>query len=173
LHTARRRGLPTTEDAPEDRRRFPADEAVENAAPFLRLDEFHVEFARVVQCFANRVRRDLVEDHALHGNLRLQHFQHVPADRFPLAILIGGDDEFVGLLQRLLQLGDDVLLVAVYDVHDVEVIVGVDTREPAVRFLLRVRHFVLASGQVADVTDAGLDREVATQIARDGLGLGR
>ena len=67
------------------------------------------------------------------GHLRLQHLEHVPADRLALAILVGREDELVGVLQRLLQLGDDLLLVGVHDVHDVEVVVGVDAGEPAVR----------------------------------------
>ena len=37
------------------------------------------------------------------GTLGCEHFEHVPADGFALTILVGRDDELVGLLQRLLQ----------------------------------------------------------------------
>ena len=65
---------------------------------------------RIVERLADRVRRDLVEHHAPHGHLRLQHLEHVPADRLTLAVFVGCEDELVGALQRRLQLGDDLLL---------------------------------------------------------------
>ena len=99
LDAAGRRGLPAPEHSPQDRRRLPTHDAVEDAARFLRLDELHVEFAGLIECLADRVRRDLVEHHALHRDRRLQHFEHVPADRFALAVLVGREDELVGTLQ--------------------------------------------------------------------------
>ena len=101
LHASGRRGLAATEHAPQHRRRLPADEAVEHAPALLRLDELHVELARMLERLADRVRRDLVEHHAPHRHLRLQHLEHVPADRLALAILVGREDELVGALQRL------------------------------------------------------------------------
>ena len=110
LHASGRRGLAAAEHAPQHRRRLPTDEPVEDAATLLRLDELHVELARVLERLADRVRRDLVEHHAPHRHLRLQHLAHVPADRLALAILVSCEDELVGALQRRLQLGDDLLL---------------------------------------------------------------
>ena len=124
---------------------------------FLRLDELHVEVARLVERLADRVRRDLVEHHALHRDRRLQHLEHVPADRLALAVLVGREDELVGALQRALQLGDDLLLRRVHDVDDVEVVVGVDAGEAAVRLDLVGRlglQFLLVAREVADVPDA-------------------
>ena len=89
-----------------------------------------------VERLADRVRRDLVEHHALDRHVRLQHLEHVPADRLALAVLVGREDELVGALQRPLQLGDDLLLRRVHDVDDVEVVVGVDAGEAAVRLAL-------------------------------------
>ena len=147
LHAPGRRGLAAAEHAPQHRRRLPADEAVELAAAFLRLDELHVELAGVLDRFADRVRRDLVEHHPLHGHVRLEHLEHVPADRLALAILVGREDELVGALERLLQLGDDLLLVGVHHVAGVEVVVGVDAGEAAVGLLLVVRDLVLVRGR--------------------------
>ena len=61
----------------------------------------------------------------------------------------------------------------VHDVDRVEVVVGVDAGEPAVRLLLVVGHLVLAAGQVADVPDARLHRVVVAEEARDGARLRR
>ncbi len=133
LHPPGRRGLaadPNTRH--RTRRRLPPDDAIEDAAGLLRLDEIHVEFTRRVERFADRVRRDLVEHHPLDRHLGVEHLAHVPADRFALAVLVGGEDQLVGVLQRLLQFGDDLLLARVHDVDDVEVVVGVDPGEAAV-----------------------------------------
>ena len=71
----------------------------------------------------------------------------MPADRLALAVLVGCEDELVGALQRRLQLGDDLLLRRVHDVDGVEVMVGIDAREPAVGRLLVVGYLVLAPGR--------------------------
>ena len=111
------------------------------------------------------------------GTVGLQHLEHVPADRFALAVLVGREDELVGALQRALQLGDDLLLRRVHDVDDVEVVVGVDAGEAAVGLDLVGRlglQFLLVARQVADVPDARHHRvRVRAEVARDGLRLGR
>ena len=60
----------------------------------------------------------------------------------------------------------------VHDVHDVEVVVGIDAGQAAVRLhlvgVLRLQ-LLLVAGQVADVADAAMHREVAAEIAPDGL----
>ena len=154
LHASGRGGLAASEHAPQHRRRLPADQAVEDAPALLRLDELHVELARMFERLPDRVRRDLVEHHAANRHLRLQHLEHVPADRLALAVLVSGEDELVGALEGRLQLGDDLLLRGVHDVDHVEVVVGIDAREPAVRLLLVVGDLLLAPGQVTNVTDA-------------------
>ena len=127
-----------------------------------------------VERLADRVRRDLVEHHALApAPCGFERLEHVPADGLALAILVGREDELVGALQRLLQLGDDLLLVGGNDVAGVEVVVGVDAGEPAVGGLLVVRDLFLAARQVTDVPDARLHRVIAAEIARDGLRLRR
>ena len=59
----------------------------------------------------DRVAGDLVEHHPAHRHLRLQHLEQVPGDRLALAVLVGREQELVGVLELLLQLGDLRLLV--------------------------------------------------------------
>ncbi len=171
LHPARRRGLAPAEDAPQDRRGLPTHDAVELAPPLLGFHELHVEVARVGERFADGVGRDLVKNHAPDGDARIERFQDVPADGLALAILVGGEDELVGALERGLQLGDDLLLVGRHDVAGVEVVVGVDAGQAAVRLLLVVGDLFLAARKVADVPDTCFHRVIAPEVARDGLGL--
>ena len=176
LDTARGRGLPAPEHTPQDRRRLPPDEPVEDAPGLLRLDELHVEVTWMFERLADRVRRDLVEHHPLHRDLRVEHLEHVPPDGLALAVLVGREDELVGALQRALQLGDDLLLGRVHDVHDVEVVVRVDAGQAAVGLdLLRALglQLLLVARQVADVPDARHHRVIIrAEVARDGLAFG-
>ena len=168
--------MASTEDTPQHRRRLPSDQPVEDAPSLLRLDKLHVEFARLFECFADRVGRDLMEDHPAHRHARVQDLEHVPADCFAFTVLVGGEEELVGILQRLLQLADNFLLVRMHDVDHVEVIVGIDSGQPAVRLDLVGLHrleLALVARQVANMTDAGLHGEVASEIARDRARLGR
>jgi hypothetical protein len=52
-----------------------------------------------------------VEHHAPHRHLGLQHLRQVPRDALALAVFVGGEDQFAGLAERVLQLADDGLLV--------------------------------------------------------------
>ena len=107
------------------------------------------------------------------GTRGFKRLEHVPTNRLALAILVGREDQFVGALERRFQLGDDLLLVGRDDVTGVEMIVGIDAGEPSVRDLLVVGDLFLAAREVSDVPDARLDRVVAPEESRDGLGLRR
>jgi len=81
--------------------------------------------------------------------------------------------ELARALQRRLQLGDDVLLVVGDDVDRPEVVVDIDAESPDRRLGDALRRLLRTLGQVTDVADAGLDRElVAAEEAGDGVGLG-
>ncbi len=69
---------------------------------------------------ADRVLGDLVEDHPADRDLGLEHFLEVPGDGLALPVLIGGEEEFVGLGQQLLELLDLVLFVVVHDIDGLE-----------------------------------------------------
>ena len=158
--------------APQHGRHLIAIEPVEDAAGLLGIDEGHVDVAGVVGGALDGFLGDLVEDHALDGDLGLQGLLEVPGDRLALAVLIRGEVELVGRLQRPLELGDLLLLVGVDDVVGREVVVDVDA-EPPERPALDLGRHLARRGDVADVADGGLDEPVLAQIARDRLGLGR
>ena len=92
--------------APQHRRQREADEIVERAAGEIGVDQRRVDAARMLHRLGHRLLGDGVEHHALDG-LRLerallpQHLEHVPGDRLALAVRVGGEDELVGVLDRL------------------------------------------------------------------------
>ena len=157
---------------PQDRRDLVAVEAVEDTAGLLGVDHALIELARVGHRFPDRVLGDLVEDHPVDRDLRLEHFLQVPRDGFALAVLIGGEEEFVGLGQQLLELPDLRLLVRVDDVDGLEVMLDVDA-EPTDLAGVLVRHLCGAVRQVTDVPDARLDDVSGAEVALDRLRLGR
>ena len=131
-----------------------------------------VEVAGVLEGALDRLAGDLVEDHPLDRDLGLEHLQQVPGDGLALAVLVGREEELVGVLERPLELGDLLLLVGVDDVVRLEAVVDVDG-ELAERALLHVRGQLGGLRQVADVPDAGLDVVALAEVPRDRARLGR
>ena len=123
LDAARRQ--PRHDLLPQDRRDLVAVEAVEDAAGLLGVDHALVQLARVGDGGPDRVLGDLVEDHPVDRDLGLEDFLEVPRDGLALAVLIGGEEEFVGLGQQLLELPDLGLLVGVDHVDGLEVVLDV------------------------------------------------
>ena len=158
LHAAG--GEPAHDLLPEDGRDLVAVEPVEDAPRLLRVDEPLVDVARLVERALDRVARDLVEDHAADGHLRLQHLEQVPGDRLALAVLVRREQELVGVGEQLLQLRDRLLLVRVDDVERLEVVLDVDAEARPRLLLVLLRDVGGALGKVADVADARLDDEV-------------
>ena len=165
-------GQPRHDLLPQDRRDLVAVEAVEDAAGLLGVDHALVELARVGDGVPDGVLGDLVEDHPVDRDLGLQDFLQVPRDGFALAVLIGGEEEFVGLGQELLELPDLGLLVGVDDVDRLEVVLDVHA-EPAHLAGVLLGHLGGAVRQVADVPDARLDDITGAEVALDRLRLGR
>jgi hypothetical protein len=91
--------------------------------------------------------------------LLLQHLQHVPADGFPFAVGVGGQDQAVGALQRVDDVGHPLGGLAVDFPAHVEVVVGL--------------HRAVLGRQVTDVTVRGENLVVGPEVFVDGLGLGR
>jgi hypothetical protein len=120
-------------------------------------------FARSIASF--------VEHHALDGHLGLQHLQEVPRDGLALAVLISCEVELVGTGQRLLQIGDRLLLRVGDDVVGLEAVLDVDG-ELSERALLELRREVLRLDEVADVANRGLDDVSISQVLGNGLRLG-
>ena len=146
--------VPRADAAERDVRHLVADEAVEHATTLLRLDELHVEVAPVVDGLGDGLAGDLVEHHPLDRHLGLEHLEEVPRDRLALAVLVGREVELARVLQRRLQLGDDVLLVVGHDVDGREVVVDVDAEPADLGLGDALRRLLGALREVADVPDA-------------------
>ena len=86
------------------------------------------------------------------GTLRLQHLEEVPRDRLALAVLVGREVQLARVLQRRLELGDDLLLVVGHHVDGREVVVDVDAEPADLRLGDVLRRVPGAAGKVADVT---------------------
>ncbi len=162
LHTAGRTAAGQL--APQDWRKREADQIVQGAAGEVGLDQLHVDVARMGHGLEHRGLGDGVEGDALdglvlHRLLLLQHLQHVPADRFPFAVGVGGQDDAVGALH------------GVDDVADPLGRLGVDL-PVHVEVVVRLHRAVLGR-QVADVAVRGQHREAGAEVLIDGLGLGR
>ena len=141
-----------------------ADQAVDDAARLLRVDEVHVDLARVRERLADRRFGDLVEGDPLRLLGRdVGGLGDVPGDRLALAVEVGGEIDLVRALGGLLDVGDLLAPVVGDHVLRFEVVVDVDAE------LALARVF----GQVADMAIGGKDAVVATEIALDGARLGR
>ena len=130
-----------------------------------------VYFARVLKRRTDRLGRDLVEHHALDGDLRLECLHEVPRDRLAFAVLIGREVEFVGVLERGAQFRDRLLLVRADDVVRLEPVVDVDAELAELR-LLRGGDLTRL-GKVADVAHRGEHGVPLSEVAADLLGLRR
>ena len=156
---------------PQHLRHGVAVEPIDDAAGLLRLDELHVEVTRVRDRLADGLWRDLVEDHALDGDLGSQDLQQVPRDGLALAVLVRREKELVGILERLLQVADRLLLGLVDDVVGLEVVVDVDRQLGPGLLPDRLGKLGRLRREVADMTDRGHDRVVRAEIAGDLLRL--
>ena len=158
---------------PQDRADLVAVEAIEDPAALLGVDQAAVELAGVVDRVADRLRGDLVEDHPLHGDLRVEHLEQVPGDGLSLTILIRREVELVGVLQHRLQVPDVVLLLRADDVQRFEVVLGVHTEPRPLLPLVLLGHVGRVARQVTDVTDRRFHLVVIAEIARDGASFRR
>ncbi len=156
---------------PEDGRDLVAVQAVEDAPRLLCVDEPVVYRAGLVQSARDRVLRDLVEDHSPDGNLRLQHLDEMPGDCFAFAILVRGEQEFVGVGEALLQVGDHLLLAGVDDVVRLEPVVDVDTECPE-PLALRFRYVLGPIREIAHMADARPHGVAAAEVTLDRPRLG-
>ena len=160
LHAPRR--FRARQLAPQHRRERKAHQIVERPPRPVGVDQILVQGTRMRHGFGHRLLGDRVEGHAVHllGQrlLRPQHFLHVPADRFPFAIGVGGQDQAVGLLRLV---GDGLELLALVAI--------IFPRHG--KAVVRIHRPVLRR-QVADMAIAGEHMEIAAQIFLDGLRLG-
>ena len=154
-------------------------DAVEQTASLLRVDQPTIDVARVGHGLGDRLRGDLVEDHALdrHRVGRVEHLEQVPRDGLAFAILIRCEIELRGALHQLLQVADAIALVGADDVERLEVVVDLDA-EDLPGLLVGLGHVGRSRRKVTNVAHRCLDHDIANDGARrvqellDGLRLG-
>ena len=71
---------------PQHRRDLIAIQAVQHAARFLRIHQVLVQLAGILCRGEDGGLGDLMENHAAHGNLRLEHLEQVPGDCLAFAV---------------------------------------------------------------------------------------
>ena len=170
LHTPG--GQPRHDLLPQHGRDLVSVETVEDAAGLLGVDEVGVQLAGVLGGGEDGGLGDLVEHHALDGDLGLEHLEEMPGDRLTLAVGVRREQELIHPRELLLELGDLLLLVGADHVDGLEVVLRVHA-QPRPRLLLVLGRDVRgALGQVADVTDGSLDHIVGPQIGLDLARLG-
>ncbi len=171
LHAAR--GQPRHDLLPQHRADLVAVQPVQDPSGLLGLHQARVELARRLDRVLDGLRGDLVEDHPAHRDLGLQGLQQVPGDGLALAVLVGGEEQLVGLLEQRLELGDLRLALRRDDVERREPVVDVDAGLRPRQPLVAGRDVGGVARQVADVAVAALDDVAGSQEGGDLLGLGR
>jgi hypothetical protein len=172
LHPAR--AQPLGDDAPKERRERVAIEPVKDSARLLGADQPLVDLPRVGQGLANRLGGDLVKNDTLDfcALLWTQQLQYVPGDALALPVLVGRQQEPLGVLGGRLELAHSTPLVTGHDVD--RLVAGVQVHSEAGPLFLPdlLWNLVGLLGKVADVPVAGDDLVVLAQERADGAGLG-
>ena len=153
---------------PQQRRDLVADEAVEDAARLLGVDERHVDVARRLHGLADGRLRDLVVRDAaerLRARAGAENLLQMPGDRLSLAVRVAREVDLARVLHRALQLRDDLLLPLRDDIRRHE--------RPRLGPLLDDLDRAVLLRQVANVPDRRLDDELVAEIFPDCLGLRR
>src|SRR4029453_7473401 len=155
------RAQPPPDLVPEQRADLVAHETVEDATRLLRIHHLLVDLGRVIERGEDAFLGDLVEHQPanLFQVSAAELFRQMPADRFSLAVRVGGDEDRLGVLGGVLELLQDLLAAGDYLIRGLEAVLDVDAK--------------LALGQIADMAHRGDDLVVPAQIFIDGLRLGR
>ena len=115
---------------------------------------------------------DLIEDETLHRDLRLEDLEQVPCDALSLAVFIGCEQHFGGILDQLLEMTDVGLLLRVEDVNGAKVVFDVDAKASPTRLLVLFWNVRTAARKVSDVANRRLHDIFRTEKCRDGTGFG-
>jgi hypothetical protein len=159
--------------APEDGRDLVAVEPVEDPPGLLGVHQVVVQLPGLRGGLPDGRRRDLVEHHPLDRHPGLEGLQQVPGDGLTLAVLVGGQEELVGVGEQRAQLGDLCLLVRRDHVERLETVVDVHAQAGPRLALVLGGNIGGAARQVADVPDRRFHDVSAAEVAGDGARLGR
>ena len=162
LHAPRREA--GADFAPQQRTQCVPDEAVDDPARLLRIDQVHVDAARVGERVPDRVGRDLAEgDAARLLGVEVRGLGNVPRDRLALAVEVRREVHEIRAAGGLLDC-PDVLAARGNDlVVGAEVMLDVDAELVLAKFL----------GQVPYVPIRGEDGVAGAEVPLDRLCLGR
>ena len=140
---------------PEEGADFIADEAVENAAGLLRIDQIHIQIARVPDGLLHGVFGQLVEGDALRlFRIQPEYGGEMPAYGLALAVGVGRQKDLGGVLGFLFQGVDQLALPADVDVFRLKIMLDVDAE--------------LAFGQIPDMSLGGNHLVALSEKALDG-----
>ena len=115
-------------DTSHHRGDVPAVETVEDPAGLLGVDETSVDLTGVGDRLGDGRRGDFVEHHALDGHVgrRVEHLEQVPGNGLALTILIGGEEQLVGVTHQTFEFGHLLFLLGGHHVHRFEPVEHVD-----------------------------------------------
>ena len=135
-----------------------ADQAVEDAARLVRVEQVVIELRGIGDRLFYGGRRNLMQQHAADLGLGLaEMIGDMPCDRLAFAIGVAGEVDVVLALGGGLDLAEDLLFALDYDEIGREIVLDIDPE--------------LALGQVHDMADRGHDLVVATEVTLDGFRL--
>ena len=157
LHAPRRE--PALQFVVEERRKFIAHEAVQDAACLLRIHEVVVDLARVLQRLCDGLGGNFVKfDAVLAVLIEPQHRLQVPRDGLALTVGVGREIDAVGPLCLVHEAPDRLFLARRDDIARLEVLINGNAQR-----LLR---------EVADVSARGVHAVLPLEIFGNGLCLG-
>ena len=170
LHAAGRKLRPHL--LPQQRRDFIAVQPVDDPPRFLGPHQVGVDLPRMGQRFLDRLFRDLVEHQPMDRHLRLEQLVEMPTDGLAFAVFVRRQIQVFGLLDQPLELADLGRLAGRDDIERIEILVDIHAQPRPGLIAIFVGNLAGPLRQIADVADAGLDREPAAQKLADRAGLG-
>jgi hypothetical protein len=158
---------------PEQRAQRVAEQAVQNAAGFLCLDEVLVQLAGIFESLKDCLLRDLAKNHPADGDFWLEQLDQMPADALALAVFVRRENEFCGLFQGGFELVDGFLFAFGDDVERLKFAVDVDSDAGPRLFFDSLGDFRRSVGEIPNVAHTGHHFVFAAEVAADFPRLGR
>jgi len=152
---------------PQHRRQLVPVQPVQHPPSLVCLDQAVVHIARRGDGLGDRLGRYLVEDHPLGRYPRLEFLHQVPGNGLALAVLISGEQEFVSVLEQLLELCDLLPFVGIHDIKRLEVMVDIDAQASPRFASIFCRNLSSLIRHITNMADAGFHDVVLAKEASD------